>query len=202
MKDTTSVSSHLFGLPDTIFPAILWIVFWAGILIVYNDVIRAALRSLLVRLRNGANIKFLGIELGALTVSTTQISHPKFTISNDSNGVREKERANRYTAQRGVMLVHQIFKSQQKGQLYDVLVYIIPHKTMLTGVDRVEYFFGKYWNNHIFSANDSSNGFAIVTCAYGPFLCSAKVYFNDGQDITIFRYIDFEMGNVAATAEI
>jgi hypothetical protein len=30
-----------------------------------------------------------------------------------------------------------------------------------------------------------------------PFLCTAKINFNDGEHASVYRYIDFEMGNVA-----
>ena len=189
------------GFPwDRIFPDILWIIFWFVILYACRNFLRTAITSLLNRLKHGAGVKLGTFELEALTVtSASEIKNPKYQVSIDTTGQREKERASVYAVQRGIMLVHKIFKSLQDGQTYDILIYIIPHQgSNLIQVTKVEYFFGKMWHNHIFSATDRSNGFAIATCAYGPFLCSAKVSFNDGTIQTIFRYIDFEMGDVAA----
>jgi len=90
----------------------------------------------------------------------------------------------------------------EDGQLYDILIYVIPHKSSLAGVISVEYFFGTYWGNKIFPSHDRSRGFPIFTSAYGAFLCTAKVLFNDGTFVVISRYIDFEMGScVPASAE-
>ena len=103
-----------------------------------------------------------------------------------------------YEECRGVMLVHRLQHSITDGQLYDVLVYVIPHKTTsFAGVSSVEYFFGHYWGDKVFPSHDRSRGFPIVTSAYGPFLCTAKVNFNDGSNVMLSRYIDFEMGNCA-----
>jgi hypothetical protein len=32
--------------------------------------------------------------------------------------------------------------------------------------------------------------------AYGPFLCTCLVTFEDGEQVSLYRYIDFEMGEV------
>jgi hypothetical protein len=34
--------------------------------------------------------------------------------------------------------------------------------------------------------------------AYGPFLCICRVTFDDGERVVLYRYIDFEMGEVIA----
>lgn len=201
MNDSTSISSNMTSFHwDKMFPDILWILFWLIVLCASRNFLKTAITSLLNRLKHGAGVKIGAFELDALTVTTaSDIKNPKYQVSKDISGQREKERTAKYAAQRGIMLVHKIFKSLQEGQLYDILIYIIPHRdSNLIQVTKVDYFFGEMWHSHIFSANDRSNGFAIATCAYGPFLCSAKVYFNDGTSQTIFRYIDFEMGDVAA----
>jgi poly(A) polymerase Pap1 len=77
------------------------------------------------------------------------------------------------------------------------LIYVVPHKASLAGVAAVEYFLGSYWGNKVYPSHDRSRGFPIVTSAYGPFLCTAKIKFNDGTESLTSRYIDFEIGNVA-----
>jgi hypothetical protein len=97
------------------------------------------------------------------------------------------------------MLVHRLYRSREVGQLYDLIIYVVPHKqASLEGVVRVEYFLGKYWHNKIFPSLDRSRGFPIRrTAAYGPLLCTAEVFFNDNTSVMLHRYLDFEMGNSA-----
>jgi hypothetical protein len=200
MKDSTDISEHLTGFPwDKFFPDILWIIFWLVLILLTKGFIRTAILTLLSRLKHGAGVKIGSFELQELKVSAGQgIQNSNFQTSADSNGIRENERAKFYSEQRGAMLVHKLFKSQKDGQLYDILIYIIPKKNNnLIQVISVEYYFGKFWDSTIFTTTDRSNGFAIATSAYGPFLCSAKINFNDGESQTVYRFIDFEMGDVA-----
>src|SRR5208282_5009041 len=66
--------------------------------------------------------------------------------------------------------------------------------------ERVEYYFGGAWHNRIFPSIARENGFAVSTAAYGPFLCTAKVFFNDGSTTMLHRYVDFEMGDFAPSS--
>jgi hypothetical protein len=103
-----------------------------------------------------------------------------------------------YTETRRIMLVHRLFRSTHSNQVYDVLIYLVPHYGgSLVEVTSVEYFFGRYWANKIFESYDRSHGFPILTSAYGTFLCCARLTFNDGTKQNLFRYIDFEMGAYA-----
>jgi hypothetical protein len=85
------------------------------------------------------------------------------------------------------------------GQEFDVLVYLIPHedKGTLQSVQKVEYFLGRFWESVIFTSTNRSAGFPIRLSAYGPTLCTAKLHFTDGESITLYRYLDFETGDVA-----
>lgn len=108
------------------------------------------------------------------------------------------DRQRHYDDTRRIMLVHRLFRSSKQGQVYDVLIYLTPQgRGSLIEVSKVEYFFGRYWGNQIFTSNDRSRGFPILTSAYGTFLCCARITFNDGERLTLFRYIDFEMGAYA-----
>ncbi len=173
-----------------------------SVLAVDSLFIKTAINSLLNRLKHGANVKIGSFELQGLKVTGgNEINEDYFEVTNDVGELRYKERDAIYKTQRGVMVVHKIFKSQKHGQIYDVLIYLIPHiGSNLIQVTSVDYYFGKMWGGKVFNTRERSNGFAIATSAYGPFLCSAKINFNDGSNKTIFRYVDFEMGDVAAMA--
>ncbi|MFX1424676.1 MAG: pYEATS domain-containing protein, partial [Promethearchaeota archaeon] len=69
----------------------------------------------------------------------------------------------------------------------------------LTYVKKVEYYFGRHWGGKIFTSIDKAKGFPIATSAFGPFGCTAKVFFTDGHETILFRYIDFEMGQLMKT---
>jgi hypothetical protein len=85
--------------------------------------------------------------------------------------------------------------------LYDIQLYVIPHKdATLANLSKVEYYFGRYWGNQIFTSVDRARGFPITTSAYGPFMCTANLCFSDGETIMINRYVDFEMGAIGAKA--
>jgi hypothetical protein len=109
---------------------------------------------------------------------------------------RYKERKSYYGPNRGIFLVHKLAPSKNPKQLYDILLYLIPHKdATLAPVQKVEYYFGRYgWKNRIFTSIDRASGFKISTSAYGPFVCTAKIYFTDSKDAMIWRYVDFEAG--------
>jgi hypothetical protein len=78
----------------------------------------------------------------------------------------------------------------------DVEIYLAPslHHGSLTGVESVDYYFGKYWESKVFRSRSRQNGFAISTSAWAPFSCTARVNFTDGQHVFLHRLIDFEMG--------
>lgn len=202
MIDTTAnTTEYLGGFPwDKLFPDILWMMFWIIILLLAKGFIKTTITTLLNRLKHGAGVKIGSFELqGLKVVAGSEVQNNHFQTTIDKNSLRESERASIYSTQRGAMLVHKIYKSQKDGQLYDILIYLIPKKNCnIIQVTSVEYYFGKFWHNKIFTSSDRSNGFAIATSAYGPFLCTAKINFNDGESETVYRFIDFEMGDVAA----
>jgi len=200
MKDSTNISGHLSSFPwASFFPDLLWIIFWLTIIFLSKDFIKSAITTLLYRLKHGAGVKIGSFELQGLKVTAgKEMQNNHFKTTYDKDGLREKERAKFYAEQRGAMLVHRLYKSPKDGQLYEILIYIIPKKNAnLIQVTSVDYYFGKFWGTKIFTSMDRSNGFGISTSAYGPFLCTAKINFNDGGNETVYRFIDFEMGDVA-----
>ncbi|KZT16110.1 hypothetical protein A1D30_11380 [Acidovorax sp. GW101-3H11] len=168
-------------------------------MVYFRGHISSLLKALVVRIKDGAVLKVGGLEIGS---ASGLVAIPGSFSKEDSRvGVYQDDesRANQrheiYKEARGVMLVHRLQKSSQDGQLYDILIYVIPHKTSFTGLVTVEYFFGSFWGNKVYPSHDRSRGFPIVTSAYGSFLCTAKLIFNDGTSTIVYRYIDFEMGN-------
>jgi hypothetical protein len=190
-KAETASSGLWSAVPSMImgaFALLLLVLFW--------KTIRDLLTSLAWRIQVGAQIKIGKVEIGALTATRSDpvSSQPGHKITKDT-GPRQKERNAYYDLNRGIMLVHSLTKSA--NQMFDVFLYLIPHYGSLRAVQAVEYYFGEYWNFRIFRTEQRYNGFAVVTSAYGPFLCTAKIYFTDEQVVTQYRYIDFEMGSTA-----
>ena len=184
-------------------PSILWAILVLISVVLLKSELRQLLLALIMRLKSGAAIRFAGLEMSgssALKADPGSFSHQDSRIGVfPDDGVRTEERDEIYKECRGVMLTHRLQRSIDEGQLYDILIYVIPHKSSsFAGVSSVEYFLGNHWGNKVFPSVDRSRGFPIVTSAYGSFLCTAKVKFNDGNYVTLSRYIDFEMSNYIA----
>jgi uncharacterized protein DUF4062/pYEATS domain-containing protein involved in immunity len=106
-------------------------------------------------------------------------------------GIRRK---NIYDNNRGIFLAHVAHPSTKPGQEFDIYIYLVRHKSEdLKDVRVAEFFLGPYWENKIFPAVERDGFIGISTSAYGSFLCICRVTFDDGSDIVIDRYIDFEM---------
>jgi hypothetical protein len=109
-----------------------------------------------------------------------------------------------YRDNRNVFLAHTIRPSQKRGQLYDIAIYLIPHhsndpkhlRTDLSDIVEAEFFLGAFFDNKVFSVKNRGGTIGITTSAYGPFLCTCRVSFSDGERLMLNRYIDFEMGNL------
>jgi hypothetical protein len=187
-----------------VLPSVLWFVLAAVVLFAFRAELRATLKALASRVRSGAALKIAGFEIEAESAVHAKGGNSDFSnddtrigVRKDTDGSMAKLRDGAYASARGVMLVHKIQRTKQAGQQYDVLFYVIPHRgASLASVSKVEYFFGHYWGNKIFPSFDRGRGFPIVTCAYGTFLCIARICFNDGTDTVVQRYADFEMSGV------
>ncbi len=180
-------------------PTVLWVVFLGAVIVAFRHELKGLLVALLGRLQQGASMKIGGVEVGAVVAIPSKLEKTEHSkTSRIDDGRRHQERDQYYAAARRVMLVHRLFPTTEAGQLYDILIYLVPaYRGTLSGVDRVEYFFGGYgWQNKVFVAADRSRWFPVLTAAYGPFLCTAEVFFTDGQSVILHRFVDFEMGNV------
>ena len=181
----------------TAVPSILWFLLAGGGLLLFRTQLSLLLSSVVSRVQSGGALKLGTFELGASYVSPGGAPASAVVSERSDNGVRFEERRRYYEPNRRVFLVHRIGPSKQPGQLYDILLYLIPHKdSSLISVQQVDYYFGKHWGNKIFSVTDRATGFAIETSAYGSFVCTAELTFTDGQKTMLHRYVDFEMGAV------
>ena len=105
-----------------------------------------------------------------------------------------KRRDLTYADHRNLFLTHIIRPSSKPGQVFDVFIYLIRHKSEdFSDVRVAEFFLGPYWENKVFPAVEQNGFIGISTSAYGTFLCICRVTFTDGTYIYLERYIDFEM---------
>jgi len=190
-----------------VLPTILWIAFLSAMLWAFRAEVRGLVRAILSRLRHGAMVKVGTLEIGAVIAVPGRVEKTENTptVREDKERRRDSEREQYYEDKRRVMLVHKLLPSTEPGELYDILIYLIPsYRGTLLGVQQVEYYFGAHgWKNRIFRASDRSHGFAVLTAAYGPFLCTAEVLFTDGKSVMLHRFIDFKMGEtVGGPAEL
>ncbi|MDQ3801094.1 MAG: DUF4062 domain-containing protein [Acidobacteriota bacterium] len=107
-----------------------------------------------------------------------------------------------YEENRNVFLTHFIKPSAKPDQEFDIYIYLIRHPDPkfpadLSDIRFAEFFMGKYWANKVFPAVGQEGFIGISTSAYGTFLCVCRVTFDDGYEIYIHRYIDFETHRTA-----
>ena len=188
-------------------PTILWVGLALVAMLLFRSDLVLLVRTLSRRIRLGAGVKLGAIEIGQAYVEPgggTVKGGSIREVRKDADGRRHQDREKYYQPNRLLMLVHRIAPSEHPKQLYDILLYLVPHPTSdatLSAVKKVEYYFGKSWGSSIFTSYDRANGFAISTSAYGPFVCTAEIPCSDGEVVTVARYVDFEMGAVGSRPE-
>lgn len=181
---------------------LIWIILALVLLYFFRDVVRGLIRALTKRLEGGALIKIWNIELGPLRVSENRVPENSLLKARVDQS-QEKERDNIYVSNHRIFLVHRLFPSSIDGQLYDILMYLKPHKGNTSGnldeVTHVDYYLGSAWGHNVFSSRDRGKRFAIVVSAYGAgFLCFARIYLRNGNSFSTWRYIDFETGTLGS----
>ena len=202
MSEISQATQNASTVPDFwgALPGLLWFALATACLWLLRRQLTALLENVSWRLRTGAAVKLFSLELGASYVAPNVESktfETNFEHYTDKNDVRWKQREQCYIPNRRVFLVHKIGPSKQKGQLYDIELYLAAHKdASLAAIAKVEYYFGKYWGNQIFVSIDRARSFAISTSAYGSFVCTAELFFSDGERVFVSRYVDFEMGGI------
>lgn len=173
---------------------------WIGLIILGVRKFSGQLESLfdVVRLRitTGSSFKAGPVELGEDLKALEKVN-PSALIEAQPEDDWEKERNGIYQKNSGIFLAHVIEPSTKKGQLYDIFIYLVRHKSeFFNDVEYAEFFLGSYWGNKVFRETQKNGMIGITTCAYGPLLCTCRVKMKDGKEIRLERYIDFEMGRV------
>lgn len=176
---------------------ILWIVAVAVALFLLRSQCRAIISAVIIRIWAGSSFRAGPLELGA-DLKSLEYAPPN--ASNHEHDTHEDddwsaERTALYQHNRGIFLTHVISPSTKPGQKYDIFIYLIRHKTSdFSDIERAEFFFGHMWGNAVFKERESNGMIGVSTSAYGPFLCTCHVFFMDGTEIRLNRYVDFEMG--------
>jgi hypothetical protein len=113
-----------------------------------------------------------------------------------------QEHEQEYQRTRFLELVHIYKPSKIRDEAYDISIYIMKHipgkgndnqTTGFTEIDHAEFFFGPGWGNRIFIAPNQGSTIGVNTTAWGQFLATCRVIFEDGGAVVLHRYIDFEM---------
>ena len=177
----------------------LWLILVMFLLIKFRSELVDLFRNLVNRVKGGSSLKLFSVEFGPIRVPSALPSrNTEIAAQHDETGRWKNARSQIYQNNQNIFLAHRLFPSEIKGQLYDILIYLVPHKDRggtLSGITHVEYYFGDAWGNQVFTSTDSGKRFAIVISAYGAgFLCFSKIYFSSGPPVETWRYIDFEMG--------
>ena len=194
----------------------LWVVLTGGALLWVRPQLRSVVDALTRRIEAGSAFKAGPLEVGeelrrleyvapappeAVVVAQIQATPQPKALPAATGAVDwEVERASMYRDNRGVFLAHLISPSGEPGQEFDIFVFLVRHKSEnFADVDHAEFFFGPYWGNEVFKEKASGAGpIGVSTSAYGPFLCTCRVHFQDGYTALLSRYIDFEMERVIA----
>jgi hypothetical protein len=114
---------------------------------------------------------------------------------------RELQREALYSDSRRLFIVHILTPSKKPGQKFDVFIYVRRHRDEPTNdVASAEFYCGRHWGNKVFRGTREGNVLGIRTSAYGEFLCTCLVTFEDGHQTILHRYVDFEMGRLLAQA--
>ena len=184
----------------------LWVIAAVALVLAFRKELVSLVRALILRVKTGAALKIFNIEFGPIRVSAKPLpSDSSISAAPDATGQWRTRREGVYGENAMVFLAHRLFPSELQGQLYDVLIYLVPHRARgasLRGVERVEYYFGDSWGNSVFASSDSGNRFGIVVSSYGSgFLCVAKVFFRNREPVETWRFVDFEMGPLGEGGE-
>ena len=184
-------------------PSILWVLLTLVAVVLFRGQIRELFQNLSWRLRTGAALKLFSLELSqsyvspAIEAGATESGIETYV----DTGERWRQREQYYLPNRNIQLVHRVAPSRHPGYLYDIQLYVRPHKgATLNSVQKVEYYFGRHWGNRVFVSSDRGRGFSVTTSAFGAFMCTAKLTFTDGEEEFLNRYVDFEMGAIGSKA--
>jgi len=171
-----------------------------------------ALLPFLVSLALGGYISrftFAGVDVEAPPLKEVEYVRPGSGVRADKTATAHhradswvSEREEEYVRTHNLELVHIYKPSARSGQRFDISIYLMRHnqgreENQTTGfaeIEQAEFFFGSSWGNRVFTAANDGGVIGINTSAWGTFLATCRVVFNDGSaPVVMHRYIDFEM---------
>jgi len=144
-------------------------------------------------------------------VDEGEIANDSTRSATDASTLRI-ERNDLYIENRNLFIIHTWRPSARRGQVADISIRLTEHmrRGPKTGqasterpltdrlIEKVEYDLGTSWKGPFIKSNVEED-FRLDVSAYGPSLCAARVYFNNGYPpITIYRYLDF----ISTSAEV
>ncbi len=212
----------VMGIYVPLFQTLLWIALILIAVKIFFPELRSVLESIQGRIKRGSAFKLGPVELGedlqylqrieeqtdAEPLSTLEGELDYAGVSSEAAPAVESgeesqsrqlnaERNSIYGKNRNLFLTHVIRPSEERGQKYDVFIYLIRHGGQsFEDVEVAEFFLGPYWGNRIFKRYEQNRRIGLTTAAYGTFLCTCWVEMKDGKRVFLSRYIDFEMGRV------
>ena len=190
-----------------LFQTLIWVALILICIRLFREHVNSLLKAIVSRVERGSSLKAWSFELGALEeLKRVEPNAPAdASILNETVvdiDIRSLNRQEIYSENRNLFIAHVYTPSKYPQQKFDIFIYLIRHSpddnfpSDLSDVVKAEFFFGRYWGNHIFEANRVGNRLGVSTSAYGAFLCTCLVTFTDGYQAMLHRYIDFEMANV------
>jgi hypothetical protein len=189
------IIDNLIKLKDYVplFQTVLWILLIISLILIFRKYVYLILNTSIDRIKNGSSFKAGPIEVGERLEQLEYV--PQSNNNNDSdNNDRESHRVGIYQNNKGLFITHLIQPSDKTGQVWDIFIYLIRHKsTDFKDVKKAEFFFGHMWGNKIYEETEKKGIIGVKTSAYAPFLCTCFVTMNDNTVIKLDRYIDFEM---------
>jgi hypothetical protein len=137
-------------------------------MVLFHEQIGKVLLAVERRLYLGASFKVDSLELGALAstyvkprANPSSIAMKTLEPRKDTGKVYEAQHEEVYKSNRRLFVVHGIVPSKEAGQLYDVILYVVAHKSSLIHLEKVEYFLGESWRNYVFTSRDRATRFPI-----------------------------------------
>lgn len=173
---------------------------WIGLIVYgakkFSTQLQGLFKAIQTRIQSGSSFKAGPVELGEDLKSLEKIPRSdSAALSHEDDW--SKERDGLYANNNGIFLAHVIEPSDKTGQLFDIFIYLVRHKSkLLEDIEYAEFFLGSYWGNKVYKETLKNGLIGISTSAYGPFLCTCRVKMKNGKEIRLNRYIDFEMGRV------
>ncbi len=185
-------------------PIIVSLITWTAIIalaLFLRHELKIIVDSLVSRISKGSELSFGAFKFGELPAERSQLSSSeaeKPTLVGDVVDIPDwtESRENIYDTTKGFYLYHNVRKSQKIGHKYLVSIFVDQHDRKKfhdkENIKSVQFFFGKYWQNRIFTGVVIGNNIGIEINAYGTFMATARIELSSNEVLILHRYIDFE----------